>query len=686
MERQTDGFTHMGAEGANWIGEELFSTRQHVFQNVGDGTYSHSGLMAIRAAKAAETTVTFKILFNDAVALTGGQAPEGNLSVFSIAKDLAALDVTAIHVVTDEPEKYSRGSFPASVVVHHRDELELVQRKIAKLPGVTAIIYDQTCAAEKRRRRKRGTYPDPDRRVFINDRVCEGCGDCGIVSNCVAIQPKDTFFGRKRKIDQSSCNKDFSCLDGFCPSFVTVEGGSLRKTQHEPVVDKLPDPILPLIQTNYSILVTGVGGTGVVTIGAILAMAAHIEGKGCGVLDMSGLAQKGGAVYSHVRLANSQADLNAIRIGADGADLLLGCDIAVSGTAKTLAALHSDRTNVIANTYELMPGTFTRDGNYSLPVARVIKEIGDKIPAYRQEFFDATRLATELCGDSIASNMLMLGFAYQRGNIPISADAIEQAIELNGTAVAMNKAAFGWGRCAAIDLASVQSRIDATPEHEPASLSETIDRYQAELQQYQSRKYARSYRKIIDTIADKEGDMTAVVLPVVAEQLYRLMAIKDEYEVARLFAADEFKTKLALTFDNWRTLKFHLAPPLLARRDPVHGHLKKREFGAWILPVFNAMSRFRRIRNTVIDPFSYTAERRQERKLLADYQADIAMAQDMLTPDNQSSIAAFLSYPEQIKGFGHVKQAAIKSALHRRDLQLAILHGTDLTAGADVAA
>ncbi|MBO0751935.1 MAG: indolepyruvate ferredoxin oxidoreductase family protein, partial [Bradyrhizobiaceae bacterium] len=447
MDRSTLGFTQMGGEGANWIGEAPFSKRGHVFQNLGDGTYNHSGSLAVRAAIHAGVSITYKILFNDAVAMTGGQKNDGDVTVPQIARTMAAEGARFVAVVTDEPWKYpSDTKWPPGLTIHHRDDLQEVQKKLAEIPGCTVLIYDQTCAAEKRRRRKRGQFPDPDRRVVINELVCEGCGDCGVKSNCVSVQPLETEFGRKRTIDQSACNKDFSCLKGFCPSFVTVEGAKLRRGQAVTPVGAeaaaLPEPVLPRIEHTYGVIVTGIGGTGIITIGAILGMAAHLEGKGAAIIDMTGIAQKGGAVHSHIRFANTPADIHAIRVGARGADLVLGGDMVVAAGKKVLAAVKPGATAMVINLAEVLPGDFVRDPQFSLPAERIKRTITALAGVGRSHFVDASRLATALLGQSLGANMFMLGYAWQIGALPLSAEAIEQAIALNGEAVEMNRAAF----------------------------------------------------------------------------------------------------------------------------------------------------------------------------------------------------------------------------------------------------
>ena len=477
MERSTAGFTQMGAEGANWVGEAPFSKREHVFQNIGDGTYYHSGLLAIRAAVAAGVNVTYKILFNDAVAMTGGQQVDGPLTVPQISRQVLAEGVAQVVVVTDEPEKYPlQAGFGAGVTIRHRDDLDDVQRTLREVEGTTVLIYDQTCAAEKRRRRKRGQMADPERRVLINEAVCEGCGDCGLASNCAAIVPVETELGRKRQIDQSSCNKDYSCLNGFCPSFVTVKGAALRKGRPaagDEDQTPLPEPALPDLAEGYGIVVGGVGGTGVVTIGALLGMAAHLEGKGAAVLDMTGLAQKGGAVMSHLRIAASPAAIQTVRIAPGGARLLLGCDLVVAGGKEALAALAPERGHAVVNTHEMMTGDFTRNADFSLPAAALRQAI-EQTAGERARFVPATRLASALLGDAIATNLFMVGFAYQQGLLPVSAAAIERAIEINRVAVAMNRSAFRWGRRAALDLAAVEAAV-APATASDARLSQTLD-------------------------------------------------------------------------------------------------------------------------------------------------------------------------------------------------------------------
>jgi indolepyruvate ferredoxin oxidoreductase len=674
MDRKTLGYTQMGAEGSNWIGESSFSNRGHVFQNLGDGTYNHSGYLAIRAAIASGVTMTYKILFNDAVAMTGGQANDGGLTVPQIAAQVAAEGAKRITVVTDEPWKYSGVEWPRGLTVHHRDELDAVQRDLAMVPGVSILIYDQTCAAEKRRRRKRGTFPDPDKRVVINDLVCEGCGDCGIKSNCVSVQPLETEWGRKRTIDQSSCNKDYSCVNGFCPSFVTVHGARLKKgeTVAEPSSwSPLPAPSIPLVNHPYSIIVTGIGGSGVVTIGGILGMAAHLEGKGVGVIDMAGLAQKGGAVYSHIRIANKPEEIHAIRVAAGGADLVMAGDIVVSGSKKVLSAFKPG-TKVVVNSFEYMPGDFTRNADFSLPLERIKRAIASAAGHSVGNLVNATKIATELLGRSIGGNMIMIGYCYQIGALPLSAEAIEKAIELNGEEVAMNLAAFRLGRRAAADPAAIEALMKSAPEIANDSLrlsqsfAETVDRRAEFLTAYQDASYARRYRNWVEKVRTVEAEKApgqCGLAEAVARYLFKLMAYKDEYEVARLYADTSFLDRVKSSFDGDKlSFEFHLAPPLLARRDPATGEPRKMSFGPWMLTVFRMLAKLKFLRGTAFDPFGHSKERRTERRLIADYEYLLGEICEFLTPGNHRFAVGLTAIPEKIRGYGPVKERHLAAA------------------------
>jgi len=681
MDRSTLGFTQMGGEGANWIGEAPFSKRPHVFQNIGDGTYNHSGYMAIRAAIASGANITYKILFNDAVAMTGGQMHDGSLTVPMIAAQVAAEGAKRIVVVSDEPDKYPSGTkWPDGVTFHHRDDLQTVQKELSQISGCTVLIYDQTCAAEKRRRRKRGTFPDPEKRVIINELVCEGCGDCGVKSNCVSVQPLETEFGRKRTIDQSSCNKDFSCVKGFCPSFVTVHGAKLKKGRgvaqdHEMKV--LPEPELPRIAQTYNVIVTGVGGTGIVTIGGILGMAAHLEGKAVGVLDMAGLAQKGGAVYSHMRIAERPEDIHAIRVAAGGANLVLGGDIVVAGNKKVLAAVQSGKTAMIINTSEFLPGDFTRNADFSLPTERLRRAIAhaagqDSHGHPLTRFVDASRLATSLFGSSLGANIFMVGFAYQLGALPLAADSIEQAITLNGEAVPMNLAAFYWGRKAALDLEAVESIARPAPEardeHRQLSQSfeEMVSRRVKFLTAYQGRLYARRYRKWVEKAKEIEANRVpskSGLAEAVARYLFKLMAYKDEYEVARLYTDGSFRKQVANELGGEKLrFEFHLAPPILGKTNPATGEPVKTSFGPWMMSAFRVLAAFRFLRGTPLDIFGRTEERRTERQLIADYEAMLKEVLDKLSVDNHAVAVGLASIPEKIRGYGPVKMRHLKAA------------------------
>ena len=682
MDRNTDTFTQMGGEGASWNGQAPFTQTNHVFVNIGDGTYHHSGLLAIRAAVASGNNLTYKILFNDAVAMTGGQPLASDMSVPRITHQLYGEGVGRTVVVTDEPEKYAnRSNFAKGVTVEHRDELDRVQREIREIPGVTAIIYDQTCAAEKRRRRKRGTFPDPARRVVINELVCEGCGDCSVASNCLSVVPLETEFGRKRAIDQSNCNKDFSCLNGFCPSFVTIEGGQLRAPKptsiQSDIFEVLPDPLLPSTDTPYGILITGVGGTGVVTIGALLGMAAHIEGKGCSILDMTGLAQKGGAVLSHVRIANKPEDIHAVRLASGGAKLLLGCDIVVAAAPGALATVAPGETMVVVNTHETIVADFPRNPDLEFPEAELERGIAARAGVEHTNFVAATRLATALLGNSIATNIFMLGFAWQKGTIPVGRAAIEQAIDLNGVAVDANKRAFLWGRRAAHDLAAVEKAAGPAAAPAPAfatTLEDIVARRIEHLTGYQDQAYARRYKDLVVRVQTAEAKIMRGedgLARAVARYYFKLLAYKDEYEVARLYTDSGFMQSVHARFEGDFRLNFHLATPLLAKRDPHTGQLRKKSYGPWMLRAFSVLAKLKFLRGTAFDPFGRSKERRRERGLIAEYETMVAELLTGLKADNHGSAVELASIPEHIRGFGHVKERHIDDAKQREARALA---------------
>jgi indolepyruvate ferredoxin oxidoreductase len=678
MDRNTVGFTQMGGEGAQWVGVAPFSDRGHIFQNLGDGTYAHSGSLAIRFALSVGTNITYKILYNDAVAMTGGQHVESGATVDQIARQLAAEGVKRIAIVSDEPDKYPPGiDWPKGTTFSHRRDIDDVQRELRDIPGVTVLIYDQTCAAEKRRRRKRGTFPDPDKRAFINEAVCEGCGDCGVKSNCVSIQPVETAFGRKRKVDQSSCNKDFSCVEGFCPSFVTVHGGKLRKAEakakdasgFDSLFASLPAPAIASLDDGWAAIVAGIGGTGVVTIGQILGMAAHIEEKGCGLIDMAGLAQKGGAVLTHLRIAKTPEAITAIRIPAGRSDLVLGCDLAVSASKKVLATVTEDRTLFIANTAEIMPGGFTRNPDFSFPAELMKKTIRKSAGETQTRFFDADEAARELFANALAANMFMLGHASQLGGLPLAPDSVEEAIRLNGEAVDMNIAAFRWGRIAGHDPATVTAIY--RDHHHEAPRAETADeaiaRLKAHLTAYQNARYASRFERALAPIREAEIRATGTTGPVTlaaARSLGKLMAIKDEYETARLFTNGDFEKRLSEQFSDWDRLEFHMAPPIFAKKDK-HGHLVKASYGPWMMGALNALAKFKALRGTPLDIFGYTQERKMERQMIADFEALLGRVAGKLNAANASAVADLLAAAEKIRGFGHVKEKAAKEVLAR---------------------
>jgi indolepyruvate ferredoxin oxidoreductase len=682
MDRNTSTFTHMGAEGAPWIGQAPFTECPHIFANIGDGTYYHSGLLAIRAAVAAGVSMTYKILYNDAVAMTGGQHHDGPLDPAVISRQIAAEGVSPIVVVIDEKEPLPATlDWAPGVRFREREEMDAVQRELRETKGVSAIVYVQTCATEKRRRRKRHEFPDPARRVVINELVCEGCGDCSVQSNCLSVEPLETEFGRKRTINQSSCNKDYSCLKGFCPSFVTVQGGQLKKGKAAaPAADAelgfptLPDPQPHGLERPFGTLVTGIGGTGVITIGQIMAVAAHLEGKGATVLDMSGLAQKFGPVMSHVRIARSPEELHSVRVGTGAADLVLGCDLVVASGGEALSKMSDHGTKVVLNATTSPTAAFVKNPDWTLPGSGLFEEIADAAGAANVDFVPAGRLATALMGDAIATNMFMLGYAYQKGWIPLGERALLKAIELNDVAVAFNQKAFLWGRRAAFDLALVE-RLSAPAEVIPISqtfsrnIDELIARRADFLTGYQDAAYASRYKQLVERVRDIEskqigsgGDGKLALTEAVARYYFKLLAYKDEYEVARLHADPAFRHKIAGMFEGGYKLKFHLAPPILNRPDPATGVARKSEFGPWMMPAFRMLARLKGLRGTVLDPFGHTEERRTERRLIADYEATIEEILGGLSRDNHALAVEIARVPEHIRGFGHVKRRHLAEA------------------------
>ncbi len=681
MNRDTSGLVQMGGEGANWVAHGAFTRTPHVFQNLGDGTYFHSGSLAIRQAIAAGANVTYKILHNDAVAMTGGQHPDGAVNAASIARQVRAEGVERIALVSDDPEPHRRNaaSFPPGTTFHRRDALDAVQRELRETPGVTALVYDQTCAAEKRRRRKRNEYPDPPRRVVINEAVCEGCGDCSAKSNCLSVVPVDTPSGRKRRIDQASCNKDYRCADGFCPSFVSVEGGqprrrssSLDRGRFDALVARLPDVAPGDWSGPCDLLVTGVGGTGVVTVGAVIAMAAHLEGRHASVLDFMGFAQKGGSVLSHVRLAVDAEALNQVRIDTQQADALLACDPVVAASDDALQSVRLGRTRIVANRHVLPMAMQVTDPDARVPLDAVLAKLASAAGDDLVDVFDAHALALRAMGDAIGANIVLLGYAWQRGLVPVSGAAIERAIELNGVAIEANRIAFRLGRLAAHDAGALDALLAPRPAPASAddeSLTALVDRLERQLAAYQDPRYAARLRALVERVERAERPLRAdgeslELAPIVARTYAKLLAYKDEYEVARLYASEEFRRSIEDQFEGTYSLSVQLAPPLLARRGP-DGLPRKMRFGPWVFPVFRALAAMRRLRGTPLDPFGYTAERRIERALVRDYAALVDELLARLDAGTLAAACALAAVPDAIRGYGHVKLRHLVQAKKR---------------------
>ena len=691
MDRSTSTFTQMGGEGVSWIGQAPFTTDAHVFANLGDGTYFHSGLLAIRQSIAAGVNITYKILYNDAVAMTGGQQvgerPEGH-SVAQIAHSLRAEGVVKLIVVTDEPEKYHGrthtqdasaaraghaellNNLPPGVEVFHRDELDKLQREFRELKGCTAIIYDQTCATEKRRRRKRGTLVDPAKRVVINELVCEGCGDCSVQSNCLSVEPLETEFGRKRRINQNTCNKDYSCVKGFCPSFVTVEGGQLKKPKKEKKGDlssllPIPEPVLPVAEKAWGIVVGGVGGTGVITIGQLLGMAAHLEGKGVVTQDAGGLAQKGGATWSHIQIANRPEAIFTTKVDTAKADLVIGCDPIVTASPYTLATMQPGRTFVAMNSHGAPTAAFVTNPGWQFPGGNCESAVQAAVGAEGMASFDAEQVAVQLIGDSIYTNPLILGFAWQKGRVPLSHAALMRAIELNAVQVDNNKAAFEWGRRCAHDLAQVQAMFKAAQVIEfvkKPSQTEMLTKRVAFLTAYQNAAYAQTYQAFVEKVRAVEAPLGKTTLTeAVTRYLFKLMAYKDEYEVARLHTDTGFLNKVNALFEGDFKLNYHLAPPLLAKKND-QGELQKQPFGPWMLTGFKLLAKLKGLRGTPLDVFGRTEERKEERALIAEYRASIEEVLTRLSLENHATAVEIARIPELIKGYGHVKARHLATA------------------------
>ncbi|MFO1277529.1 MAG: indolepyruvate ferredoxin oxidoreductase family protein [Sphaerotilus natans] len=671
MDRDTVTFSQMGGEGVAWVGQAPFTTDAHVFANLGDGTYFHSGLLAIRQSIASGVNITYKILYNDAVAMTGGQRvgerPEGH-SVPQIMQTLVAEGVAKLVIVTDDPAKYAGVALAPGVTVHHRDELDAIQRQFRALKGTTAIIYDQTCATEKRRRRKRGLMADPAKRVVINEAVCEGCGDCSVQSNCLSVEPVETEFGRKRRINQNSCNKDFSCVKGFCPSFVTVEGGQLRKPQRQKKGDlaalpPLPEPVLPVAESAWGIVVAGVGGTGVITIGQILGMAAHLEGKGVVTQDAAGLAQKGGATWSHIQIANRPEAIFTTKVDTAQADLVIACDPLVAAQRPTLATMQPGRTWVALNRHGAPTASLVRNPDWQFPEAGCDSALEQAVGAQGLGAFDAEQAATELLGDSIYANPLLLGYAWQHGRIPLGRAAILRAMELNGVQVAANQAAFEWGRRCAHDPSGVRSLFAAQKVIQIVrrpSLDETIARRAEFLSAYQNAAYAEQYRAFVARVREAEAPLSSTRLTeAVAQGLFKLMAYKDEYEVARLHADAAFAAKIGEMFDGEVKLVHHFAPPILGKTD-AQGRPVKQAFGPWMHKALPWLAKLKFLRGTAFDPFGRTEERRTERALIQQYRASVEALLARLSKERLDTAVEIARLPLEIRGFGHVKAANLE--------------------------
>ena len=687
MDRETYTFCQMGGEGITWVGQAPFVKTNHIFQNLGDGTYFHSGSTAIRAAVSSNTNITYKILFNDAVAMAGGQPVDGSLTVDQISRQVYNEGVARIAIVTDEPDKYkSDMHFADGTTIHDRKKLDKVQREFREIKGVSVLIYDQTCASEKRRRRKRGNFPDPAKRYFINNRVCEGCGDCGVQSNCISIQPLETDFGRKRKIDQSSCNKDFSCANGFCPSFVTVLGGKIRKASAmrsenmSPKSEEIPEPIFPILPESgsYGLIVSGVGGTGVVTIGAMLGMAAHIQKLGVSIVDQLGFAQKGGAVVTHVRLSKDQDQIHASRVNNGMADAILACDMLVAGSNKVLDSLNPGKTRAVINTEKNYTGDFTLNSDLDYPTDTLISRLKACTRNNDTKMFNASQIALKLLGDTLGANLLLTGFAWQSGLIPIKEAPILEAIELNGVAVDWNKEAFAWGRRLAHQpelIEQIMNPDNATKPllFTPNSTADWVAKYSKELTLYQNQAYAERYQTLVAKVVQTETKAmlkNTGLATVVAKAAFKLMAYKDEYEVARLYSEPEFLEKLEEQFEGDYRLQFNLSPPIIAPKDKNTGKPDKIQIGAWILTVFGLLAKFKFLRGTKIDPFGYLSDRKIERDLIEQYFDTIEFLIKGINSDNYELAVEIAAIPMSIRGYGHIKHESVLEARQENGILL----------------
>jgi indolepyruvate ferredoxin oxidoreductase len=717
MDRSTVSFSQMGGEGVSWVGQAPFTTDTHIFANLGDGTYYHSGLLAVRQSIAAKVNITYKILFNDAVAMTGGQPIDGTLKVPEMTRELDAEGAVKVVVVTDEPEKYEehdvKSRLANGVTVHHRDDLDAVQKTLREIAGCTVLIYDQTCATEKRRRRKRGTMEDPAKRVIINELVCEGCGDCSVQSNCLSVEPVETEFGRKRRINQNTCNKDYSCVKGFCPSFVTVEGGQLKSGKKggasRPKLSSVatpPEPVLPVAEKAWGIVVAGVGGTGVITIGQLLGMAAHLEGKGIVTQDAAGLAQKGGATWSHIQIANRPEAILSTKVGTAEADLVIGCDPIVAASKPSLAVMRAGRTYVALNTHATPTAAFVADPDWQFPAGACERLVIDAAGPEHVGRLDADALAVQLLGDSIYTNPLMLGYAWQQGRVPLGLAALMRAIELNGVQVENNKAAFEWGRRAAAEPKEVKALVRTGQVIELVKRTTNVDDLVARrvefLTAYQNEAYAAEYKRFVDAVRTQEAELawsrtmtrpdaakpSTKLTEAVARYLFKLMAYKDEYEVARLHSDAKFLDKVAAQFEGTMgkdyQIAYHLAPPAIAAKND-KGELQKQRFGPWMGKAFGVLAKLKGLRGTAFDPFGRTEERRTERALIAEYRESIEEVLRTLGPANLGLAVEIARVPEMIRGYGHVKARHLAAARPKWDALMAEWRAGPMRIGTAVA-
>ena len=689
-DRRTLAVNQMGGEGANWIGQSPFTGVDHIFQNMGDGTYFHSGLLAIRAAIAANVNITYKILVNGAVAMTGGQPIEGEvmageITTPEIARQLAGEGIRRIAVLSDDIEKYSAADFPAGVTIHNRNEIDRVQKELRSVQGVSALLYDQICAAEARRLRKRGEFPDPDRRVVINELVCEGCGDCSVQSNCISIEPVETEFGRKRTINQSSCNKDYSCLEGYCPSFATIIGGRIRKAGgNEPdgadgrveasFFDDLPEAPNAPLERPFNVFVAGIGGTGVITIGALIGMAAHLEGKGVSLLDVTGLAQKNGAVASHIRIATDPAQLHSTRISPGAADLAIGCDIVVATGQDGMQKLSASRTHAVINTHVAPIADFAANPDLDFSPVEMQAALEGALGRESVEFLDATRLATSLLGDAIGANLFLVGYALQKGLVPVGLPVLERAIELNGRSIELNKRALAWGRMAAHDLdrvsALVRGEVVVSSDVPPSRGLEEIVAQRVEfLTRYQDERYAAGYSTLVERVASTEqtiGGKGGRLAIAVARFYFKLLTVKDEYEVMRLWSGDEFRRQLQKEFEGDYTIQFHLAPQRFFPRDPDTGRARKLTLSRSVMTLLGGLRHLKFLRHTPLDLFNRTPHRRREWALVDEYRATIDELLAGLSAENLDLAIQIAEIPEHIRGFDTVKDLQISAASEKR--------------------